>query len=105
MLQIDPKKRLTIQEVLGQLDLSCLSFFFFQIIYDDICNNASHDFAAFAIIFQIARLFLKNFFLDHPWLQNAKKAADGGNLGEIVRARLKQFSVMNRFKKKVMRVS
>ncbi|XP_078149323.1 calcium-dependent protein kinase 10-like [Carex rostrata] len=57
MLRIDPRKRLTIQQV-----------------------------------------------LDHPWLQNAKTAEDGGNLGEIVRARLKQFSVMNRFKKKVMRV-
>ncbi|WOK97135.1 hypothetical protein Cni_G05843 [Canna indica] len=41
--------------------------------------------------------------LEHPWLQNAKKASDVP-LGDIVRTRLKQFSVMNRFKKKAMRV-
>ncbi|CAD5194369.1 unnamed protein product [Musa acuminata subsp. malaccensis] len=41
--------------------------------------------------------------LEHPWLQNAKKASNVP-LGDIVRARLKQFSVMNRFKKKAMRV-
>lgn len=43
-------------------------------------------------------------FLEHSWLQNAKKASNVP-LGDIVRARLKQFSVMNRFKKKAMRVS
>ncbi|CAL9074154.1 unnamed protein product [Musa acuminata var. zebrina] len=41
--------------------------------------------------------------LDHPWLQNAKKAPNV-NLGESVRARLQQFSVMNKFKKKALRV-
>ncbi|KAG2679125.1 hypothetical protein I3843_11G036500 [Carya illinoinensis] len=41
--------------------------------------------------------------LDHSWLQNAKKASNVP-LGDIVRSRLKQFSVMNRFKKKALRV-
>ncbi|XP_059443764.1 calcium-dependent protein kinase 10-like isoform X1 [Corylus avellana] len=41
--------------------------------------------------------------LDHPWLQNAKKAPNVP-LGDIVRTRLRQFSVMNRFKKKALRV-
>ncbi|KAG0455585.1 hypothetical protein HPP92_024573 [Vanilla planifolia] len=41
--------------------------------------------------------------LDHPWLQNAKKAPNV-NLGETVRARLQQFSVMNKLKKKALRV-
>ncbi|KAJ0982822.1 hypothetical protein J5N97_011077 [Dioscorea zingiberensis] len=41
--------------------------------------------------------------LEHPWIQNAKKAPNV-SLGHIVRARLKQFSMMNRLKKKVMRV-
>ncbi|WCJ35991.1 calcium-dependent protein kinase 1 [Euphorbia peplus] len=41
--------------------------------------------------------------LDHPWLQNAKKAPNVP-LGDIVRTRLKQFSMMNRFKKKALRV-
>ncbi|BAT76621.1 hypothetical protein LR48_Vigan01g279100 [Vigna angularis] len=41
--------------------------------------------------------------LEHPWLQNAKKASNVP-LGDIVRTRLKQFSVMNRFKKRALRV-
>ncbi|XP_057791958.1 calcium-dependent protein kinase 10-like isoform X2 [Salvia miltiorrhiza] len=41
--------------------------------------------------------------LDHPWIQNAKKAPNVP-LGDIVRARLKQFSGMNRLKKKALRV-
>ncbi|CAI9112337.1 OLC1v1012774C1 [Oldenlandia corymbosa var. corymbosa] len=41
--------------------------------------------------------------LDHPWIQNAKRASNVP-LGDIVRSRLKQFSVMNKFKKKALRV-
>eukprot|EP01018_Ginkgo_biloba_P032690 Gb_38618 [translate_table: standard] len=41
--------------------------------------------------------------LEHTWLQNAKKAPNV-SLGETVRARLKQFSVMNKFKKRALRV-
>lgn len=41
--------------------------------------------------------------LDHPWLQNAKRAPNV-SLGETVRARLKQFSVMNKLKKTALRV-
>jgi calcium-dependent protein kinase len=40
---------------------------------------------------------------EHPWLQGAKTAPNVP-LGDVVRARLKQFAVMNRFKKKAMRV-
>ena len=40
---------------------------------------------------------------DHPWLQNAKKAPNV-SLGETVRARLMQFSVMNKLKKRALRV-
>ncbi|GAU32840.1 hypothetical protein TSUD_209080, partial [Trifolium subterraneum] len=40
--------------------------------------------------------------LEHPWLQNAKKASNVP-LGDIVRTRLKQFSLMNRFKKRALR--
>ncbi|KAL8196093.1 hypothetical protein R6Q57_025093 [Mikania cordata] len=41
--------------------------------------------------------------LEHPWLFNAK-AAPNVSLGEVVRSRLKQFSVMNKFKKQALRV-
>lgn len=41
--------------------------------------------------------------LEHPWLQNAKKAPNV-SLGETVRARLKQFSVMNKLKKRALQV-
>ncbi|KAE9600908.1 putative non-specific serine/threonine protein kinase [Lupinus albus] len=39
----------------------------------------------------------------HPWLQNAKKAPNVP-LGDVVKSRLKQFSVMNRFKRKALKV-
>ncbi|MBA0747861.1 hypothetical protein Gogos_004738 [Gossypium gossypioides] len=57
-LNLDPKQRLTTQEVLGNL---------------------------------------------LTWLQNAKKAPNVP-LGKIVKARLKQFSVMNKVKKRALRV-
>ncbi|KAG6473441.1 calcium-dependent protein kinase 20-like [Zingiber officinale] len=41
--------------------------------------------------------------LEHPWLQNAKKAPTV-DLGDTVRARLQQFSLMNKLKKKALRV-
>ncbi|XP_057438677.1 calcium-dependent protein kinase 32-like [Lotus japonicus] len=41
--------------------------------------------------------------LDHPWLVHAKKAPNV-SLGETVKARLKQFSVMNKLKKRALRV-
>nr|ABY59017.1 calcium-dependent protein kinase [Triticum aestivum] len=41
--------------------------------------------------------------LDHPWLQSIKRAPNV-NLGETVKARLQQFSVMNKFKKHALRV-
>lgn len=43
------------------------------------------------------------FHAEHPWLQNAKKAPNVP-LGETVKARLKQFSVMNKLKKRALRV-
>ncbi|KAM3397904.1 calcium-dependent protein kinase 8 [Capsicum galapagoense] len=41
--------------------------------------------------------------LDHPWLQNIKKTPNV-SLGETVKARLKQFLVMNKLKKKALAV-
>ncbi|KAK8460126.1 hypothetical protein SEVIR_2G282400v4 [Setaria viridis] len=41
--------------------------------------------------------------LEHPWLKNADKASNV-SLGEVVRAKLKQFSSMNKFKKKALGV-
>ncbi|KAI7737839.1 hypothetical protein M8C21_002902, partial [Ambrosia artemisiifolia] len=40
---------------------------------------------------------------EHPWIQNAKKAPNVP-LGDVVKSRLKQFSLMNRFKRKALRV-
>ncbi|CAI0399213.1 unnamed protein product [Linum tenue] len=70
MLDPDPSKRLTAQQVLGMPPLNL------------------------AMTLSVS---------DHPWIQNAKKAPNVP-LGDIVRTRLKQFSVMNRFKKKALRV-
>ncbi|KAL9230698.1 hypothetical protein vseg_006015 [Gypsophila vaccaria] len=41
--------------------------------------------------------------LEHSWIQNAKKAPNVP-LGDVVRSRLKQFAMMNRFKRKALRV-
>ncbi|CAN1833541.1 Calcium-dependent protein kinase 24 [Linum perenne] len=41
--------------------------------------------------------------LEHPWIQNANEAPNV-SLGENVRTRIKQFSIMNKFKKRVLRV-
>lgn len=41
---------------------------------------------------------------DHPWIQNMD-AVSTIPLGEQVRAKIKQFSLMNKFKKMVLRVS
>ncbi|XP_050372458.1 calcium-dependent protein kinase 24 [Argentina anserina] len=41
--------------------------------------------------------------LDHPWIRNANEVPDVP-LGENVRLRIKQFTLMNKFKKKVLRV-
>ncbi|KAK5772234.1 hypothetical protein PVK06_048514 [Gossypium arboreum] len=40
--------------------------------------------------------------LEHPWLQNAKKVLNVP-LGETVKARLKQFSIMNKLNKRALR--
>ena len=49
-------------------------------------------------------MFIYCLFVEHPWIQNAKKAPNVP-LGDIVRTRLKQFAGMNRFKKKALRVN
>lgn len=41
--------------------------------------------------------------LEHPWIQNAKKASNVP-LGDVVKSRLKQFTRMNRFKRRALRV-
>ncbi|MCO5604758.1 hypothetical protein L7F22_058928 [Adiantum nelumboides] len=41
--------------------------------------------------------------LDHPWVVNARKAPDVP-LGDAVRSRLKQFTAMNKLKKRALRV-
>jgi calcium-dependent protein kinase len=43
------------------------------------------------------------FVAEHPWLKNADTAPNH-SLGEAVRARLQQFSAMNKFKKKALGV-
>lgn len=86
MLDPDPKRRLTAQEVLGtsfiQLLKIMLAFHFSASLLND---------------------FLFCSHVEHPWLQNAKKAPNV-SLGETVKARLKQFSVMNKLKKRALRV-
>lgn len=55
------------------------------------------------IFMLIPSFVIVSHFLEHPWIQNAKKAPNVP-LGDVVKSRLKQFSVMNRFKRKALRV-
>lgn len=43
-------------------------------------------------------------YAEHPWIQKENHAPNV-NLGEHVRARIKQFGLMNKFKRKALRVS
>ncbi|CAH8288891.1 unnamed protein product [Eruca vesicaria subsp. sativa] len=49
------------------------------------------------------RLSAAQVLAEHPWIMNPKKAPNA-SLGETVKARLKQFSVMNKFKKQALQV-
>lgn len=64
-----------------------------------------YDFRTVFIANQLVLYLIAMYLLpDHPWLQNIKKAPNV-NLGETVKARLQQFSVMNKFKKHALRVN
>ncbi|KAG2399098.1 Calcium-dependent protein [Vigna angularis] len=126
MLEPDPKKRLTAEQVLGiGVREGCgvnISFLLRLIIAPSnmtaLCNRGCLDELVETgkvgnlerkplHILLIARresiLTSLKLNSEHPWLQNAKKAPNVP-LGDIVRSRLKQFSVMNRFKKRALRV-
>jgi len=87
MLHPDPRRRLTAQQVLGIYHLC------FQMQYN--CFFGAH----MKTMLRLNHLW----FVDHPWIQNGKNASNV-SLGETVRARLKQFSVMNKLKKRALRV-
>lgn len=63
------------------------------------------SFTVFFVSFSVSLIEDSNPLIhaDHPWLQNTKKAPDIP-LGDVVRSRLKQFSAMNKLKKKALRV-
>lgn len=83
MLEPDPKKRLSAAQVLGMYSIwLCVSG-----IYYYLWNKYT----------------VTLLFAEHSWIQNAKKAPNV-SLGETVKARLKQFSVMNKLKKRALRV-
>lgn len=53
---------------------------------------------------KINQLFSFLLYEAHPWIKNATSIPNV-SLGENVRTRIKQFSLMNKFKKRVLRVS
>jgi serine/threonine protein kinase len=118
MLNPDPKRRLTAHQVLGNnhfhtrwLYCVLLSFFYLkpmQNYYLRLLNLVLALMEDNVIIFhKCSSLYICLIILylspGHPWLQNIKKAPNV-NLGETVKARLQQFSVMNKFKKHALRV-
>lgn len=99
MLDPDPKRRLSAQEVLGNLLFFKMVTFFASIALQ---NESILKFSGLIYLMQ-SLYFVYSLIADHPWLQNAKKAPNV-SLGETVRARLKQFSMMNKLKKRALRV-
>ncbi|KAL2902031.1 Calcium-dependent protein kinase 13 [Bienertia sinuspersici] len=81
MLEADPKKRLTAKQVL----------------------EISGAFQQPTIMIETSWQPEHPCFTEHSWLQNAKKAPNVP-LGDVVKSRLKQFAMMNRFKRKALRV-
>lgn len=75
----------------------------------DLCNSTYILILGFCQIWTSVKYWLcfeycSFLFTEHSWLQNAKKAPNVP-LGDVVKSRLKQFSMMNRFKRKALRVS
>lgn len=92
MLDPDPSTRLTAKQVLG------MNFFLLFISDKILLGITLHRLKT---LHGTVLAFVR---IEHPWLQNANMAPNI-SLGETVRTRLQQFSVMNRFKKKALRVS
>lgn len=93
MLDPDPSTRLTAKQVLG------MNFFLLFMSDKILLGRNLHRLKTLhgTVLAFVMRI-------EHPWLQNAN-IAPNISLGETVRTRLQQFSVMNRFKKKALRVS
>ena len=87
MLEPDPKRRLTAKQVLGTQNPPLTLLL-----------------VPASVTILIPNFDIISHFVEHPWIQNAKKAPNVP-LGDVVKSRLKQFSVMNRFKRKALRVS
>ena len=85
MLDPNPSSRLTAKGVLGT--------YLFPSLNEDMYRT----------LYVITYCFYCFSYEEHPWMQHASKAPNIP-LGEAVRSRLKQLSVMNKFKKKAMRV-
>jgi calcium-dependent protein kinase len=82
MLDPDPSTRLTARQVLGKPSI---------VLASGECRECA------------ALMLMDGMHAEHPWLKNADTAPNV-SLGEAVRARLQQFSAMNKFKKKALGV-
>ncbi|KAF2288525.1 hypothetical protein GH714_008175 [Hevea brasiliensis] len=109
MLEPDPKLRLTAKQVLGipfNLFVASLPRYATIAIVGVRWFGECFEFCIWCLLVLSVGCF-RNYNtrlgLEHPWLQNAKKAPNVP-LGDVVKSRLKQFSMMNRFKRKALRV-
>ncbi|KAI7745508.1 hypothetical protein M8C21_004493 [Ambrosia artemisiifolia] len=73
-------------------------------LFDQIVARGHYaERAAAGVIKIIVEVIQRSTILDHPWIQNAKKAPNVF-LDETIKARLEQFSIMNKLKKRALRV-
>lgn len=76
-------------------------FAYFMIL---LGNRRSSGALPMVLCTELKGINFASYETEHPWLKNADKAPNV-SLGELVRSRLKQFSSMNKFKKKALGVS
>ncbi|CAK9167762.1 unnamed protein product [Ilex paraguariensis] len=112
MVEPDPKLRLTAKQVLGYTERNVFFWYVTATIQRSgllklwlKVKNGRVGLAFDHLCWMLILSLICGFSLlsEHPWLQNAKRASNVP-LGDIVKSRLKQFSLMNRFKRKALRV-
>lgn len=96
LLDPDPSRRLTAKQALGSACLLTPDVLYIALSYLSLQPMRM-------MVLRVNFDMFSNLNAEHPWLQNINKTPNV-SLGETVKARLKQFSMMNKLKKKALKV-